>query len=82
MYDAVQTAIPIECGSYSCPDCGEIQRLEYKVQKIDASGNEFSFEAEISCSRCHKKKTLVEVLKEFFRIKKLEIKLTGISVER
>jgi 5-methylcytosine-specific restriction endonuclease McrA len=82
MYDAVQISIPIECKSYPCPDCGELQSLKYKVQKIDANGNEFSFEAEISCTKCHKKKTFIEVLKELLKLKKLEVKLTGISVER
>jgi 5-methylcytosine-specific restriction endonuclease McrA len=82
MYQAVQKTIPIECGSYPCPTCGEMQNLTYKVQRIDTNGREFSFEAEISCSRCHKKKTFVEVLKDLFKLKKLEVKLSGISVER
>jgi 5-methylcytosine-specific restriction endonuclease McrA len=82
IYSALQTAIPIECQNYACPDCGELQSLKYKVQRIDAAGGEFSFEAEISCAKCHKRKTFVEVLKEIFKLKKVEIKITGISFER
>lgn len=82
IYDAVRTEIPIECKSYTCPECGELQDLKYKINKIEAQGSEFSFEAEISCLRCNRKKTFVQVLKELFKIKKLEIKLTGISLER
>jgi rubrerythrin len=82
MYNALQKAIPIECQSYNCPECGDRQNLQYKVQRIDAHGIDFSFEAEISCPKCHKKKTFVEVLKNIFKIKKLELKATGISFER
>jgi len=82
MFDAVRSEIPIECQSYPCPKCGGSQDLDYKVQKIDAQGNEFSFQAEICCRKCQRKKTFVQTLKELFKLKKLEIKLTGISIER
>jgi len=82
MFEAVRAEIPIECHSYPCPKCGGLQDLDYKVQKIDAQGNEFSFKAEIRCRKCQRKKTFVQILKELFKLKKLEIKLTGISIER
>lgn len=82
MYNVIRTTIPIECASYACPDCGGKQNLKYNIQKIEARGSEFNFWAEITCSKCHKKKSLVETLKDFLGIKKLEVKLTGICIER
>jgi len=46
MFEAVRAEIPIECHSYPCPKCGGLQDLDYKVQKIDAQGNEFSSKEE------------------------------------
>jgi hypothetical protein len=52
------------------------------VQKIDVAGIQLSFEAEISCTKCRRKRAFMQTLKNLLNIKKLEIKLTGISVER
>lgn len=82
IYTAVKTAIPIECYSYSCPTCNETLNLEYKVCKIEPDNNDFSFEAEIFCKKCHGKTALAQVLKKILNIKKIEIKLTGITIER
>jgi RecJ-like exonuclease len=82
MCDAVRTEIPIECHSYACPKCGRSQNLKYKIKKIDAQGNNFSFEAEIYCPTCGWKKSFAQALKSIFRLKKLEIKVTGVSLER
>jgi hypothetical protein len=82
MYQAVRRGIPIECEGFDCPKCGLSQALTYNVQRIDAHGSEFSFEATISCGTCHKKRTFVRILKNLLKLKKIEIKLTGISLER
>jgi rubrerythrin len=82
MYQAVQTSIPIECAHYKCPKCHGTDSLVYHVKRIDARGLEFKFEAEISCNTCKSKKTFAKALKNILSIKKIEIKLTGISIER
>lgn len=82
IYEAVQLGIPIECESYTCPKCGRAEELTYSVQRIDACRSEFSFEATISCNKCHKKRTFVHILKDLLKLKKSEIKLTGITFER
>lgn len=82
MYDAVLATIPIECASYTCPDCGGTQSLKYNVQRVEAKGSEFTFQAEITCSKCSKKKSLIETLKNVLNLRKLEVKLTGITIER
>ena len=82
MFEALEARIPIECKNLACPDCGEIQDLKYQVRKIDSNGESFSFEAEIHCPKCKRKKSLVKALSELFKLKKLEVKLTGISIER
>ncbi len=82
MYAEVQTRIPIECASYKCPKCHGTESLVYRVKRIDAKGIEFRFEAEISCVAYQSKKTLKTTLKNLLAIKKIEIELTGIAIER
>src|SRR5947208_1677754 len=45
MFRALMYMIPIECAPFSCPQCGQIQELEYKIQQIRVKGDEFQFEA-------------------------------------
>lgn len=82
MYTTVEKMIPIECDSYLCPSCNEASNLEYKVCKIERDNHEFTFNAEIFCKKCHKKNHLTQALKRILNIKKIEIKLTGITIER
>ncbi|MGN2429022.1 hypothetical protein ACTFJG_24440 [Klebsiella electrica] len=82
MYTAAETMIPIECDSYLCPSCNDAANLEYKVCKIERDENDFTFEAEISCKKCHKTNKFRHALKRLLNIKKLEIKTTGVSIER
>lgn len=84
MYTAVNRMIPIECDSYLCPTCNESSNLEYNVYKIERvqDSNDFTFKANITCKKCHNKKTLTKVIKKILNIKKIEIKLTGITIER
>lgn len=82
MYTAAEKMIPIECGSYLCPNCKGAEYLEYKVCKIERVEGDFTFKAEISCKKCNRKNYLSSVLKRIFNIKKLEIKTTGVTIER
>lgn len=82
MYTAAETMIPIECDSYLCPSCNDAANLEYKVCKIERNENDFTFEAEIFCKKCHKTNKFSHALKRFLNIKKVEIKITGITIER
>ncbi|AYH01147.1 hypothetical protein C5E19_08935 [Pectobacterium parmentieri] len=82
MHTAVKKVIPIECDSYLCPNCNEASNLEYQVLKIDRKDNEFTFKAEILCKKCHKKNDLISSLKKALNIKKIEITINGIKVER
>ncbi|EAA5198680.1 hypothetical protein B1L79_12790 [Salmonella enterica subsp. enterica serovar Dublin] len=82
MYTSTETMIPIECDSYLCPSCNDATNLEYKVCKIERNENDFTFEADISCKKCHKTNKISHALKRFLNIKKIEIKMTGIIIER
>lgn len=82
MYEAVKTLIPIECHAYACPRCSDRQSLTFDVKRIDAKGSEFTFEVEIFCRKCNNRRSFVQILKSLLQIKKLEVKLTGITVER
>lgn len=82
MYTAAEELIPIECDSYLCPSCNDAENLEYKVCKIERDKNNFTFEAEISCKKCHMKNSFSRALTKIFNIKKIEIKITGVTIER
>jgi rubredoxin len=82
MLDAIRNEVPIQCDSYTCPTCGVSRELRCEVQRIDADGDAFSFEAHLICPKCRGKRTFFAALKEILKITKLEVKLNGISVER
>ncbi|MBN6367479.1 hypothetical protein JZL89_19185 [Providencia rettgeri] len=82
IYTSVSKIIPIECDSYSCPNCNESSHLEYKVCEIERNNDDFTFNAEILCKKCHNKNHFTQALKKILNIKKVEIKLTGITIER
>ncbi len=82
MPDGVANIIPIECHSYHCPKCGQSDSLEYKVQKIEASGNDFLFEAQINCKKCGKKSFFHSVLKNILDLVKIELSPAGITIKK
>jgi hypothetical protein len=82
MFNAVRYRIPIECGSFDCPTCHRYENLQYRVTQIDAAGRDFTFEADIVCRSCSTQRTIFHALKNILTIKKLEVKVDGISVER
>ncbi len=81
MHDSIRRIIPVECGSYSCPQCGLSDHLQYKVEKVEADGHDFLFEASITCGKCHKAHSLQTVLKNILSLIKIELKPTGVVVE-
>jgi hypothetical protein len=82
MLSFVHQSIPIECAEYDCPTCHKRETLTYRVNRIDTRKNDFTFEAEIVCKKCKTKHRFIEALGFLGRIKKIEIKLTGITIER
>lgn len=81
MFEAISEAIPIECNGLMCPICGKSAELEYEIQRVDASGNEFKFLAIIRCADCRDNWKWRTRLKKLFAIKKIAINLDGITVE-
>lgn len=82
IYDALISAIPIQCSSLSCPGCRKTNKLRYTIKAVEKQGADFTFQAEIICSTCKTTSTIKEILKNIFNIKKIKIGADGISIER
>lgn len=73
MYTAVARTIPIECSSYPCPRCGENTNLRYKVEKVVAKRQDFTFEASIICDRCLERREVRTSIKDILSISKVTV---------
>ena len=82
MFECVRSAVEIQCQDPSCPNCNTPFEQEFKVEQIDAQGREFSFRASVHCIQCDTRKNLAEVIEDPLKLKRLEVKLSGIVTER
>ena len=81
-YSMVMREIPIQCTEFGCPDCKEKENLEYQVESINVEKDNFSFNATISCKKCKTKKSLSKILTNLLKIIKIEVKPTGITLQK
>ena len=87
---AVMQSIPIEAAPFTCPQCGERKHLKYNVTTTcDDEGPAppeqqrcFSFAMNIECTRCTRKRSIVTVVASSPDVIKIEIKPTGIVVQK
>ena len=82
MFEVAQCAVAIECHDHACPICGTPHDVEYRTEQIDAHGSEFSFQASLYCSKCDTKKGVAGVLDDLLKLKKVDVRLTGVSIGR
>lgn len=82
MYQTLLYAIPIECASFPCPKCHQLQNLEFKVHHIQVEKDYFEFEAEISCKKCGNKKSLKKALKKVMDVLKITVGPNGVTVSK
>lgn len=82
IYDALILAIPIQCSSLTCPRCGKTNKLRCIVRTVEKQGADFTFQAEIICSKCKTINTIKEMLKNILNIKRIKVGPDGISIER
>ncbi len=78
--ETLEYMIPIECASFSCPNCGQLQHLEYKIQRIEVANDAFQFEAKITCRKCGNTKSFKEVIKKILGVLKITVGPTGVTV--
>lgn len=83
LYNAIVHTIPILCAPFPCPNCNELQNLNYKIRSIKTDEDSFEFEADIECNKCKKKKSITKIIKKIFEVIKIEVKPTeGIIVKK
>ena len=82
MYAAVVETLPINCSEFPCPQCGEHEHLEYKVKRINAESEPFTFDAKIRCSKCAKKGRILKFLAKFSKVFSIEVGSNGVIIKK
>lgn len=80
--NAVEENIPIHCGSYKCPSCGENENWEYQVKKINTRALDFDFEVRLECIACKKERILKTAVNNPKEVIGIKVEANQIEVDR
>ena len=80
VFEDIERIIPFKHGLLKCPSCGTSENLKVRIKQLNKIEQDFTFQAVLKCSRCHRIKRLQKALKALWSVAVVLISKGRVSV--